>query len=187
MLQLSLGFQALYLCIHSVNTLERAVDRKTDMRSVRVIRHANRVQLMEPQEDHNFLSPLSPWPFNFGYRCLWLDQCILTYGTFSRSLAHSSQVTLFIHTYVCVCVVGRTNNLYLTISWLKLLCDFHTTFEMWIVILNRRDYLEDITINGKIELHLDRRVLGIVGCIRLTWNRDQRWNVLNTLMKPSMP
>jgi len=30
------------------------------MRSVRVIRHANQVQYVEPQEDHNFHSPLSP-------------------------------------------------------------------------------------------------------------------------------
>ena len=60
MSQLSLGFQALYMCSHSVNTLERAVDWTTDMRSVRVIRHANQVQYVEPQEDHTFLSPLSP-------------------------------------------------------------------------------------------------------------------------------
>ena len=59
MSQLSLGFQALYMCSHSVNALERAVDG-TDMRSVRVIRHANQVQYVEPQEDHTFLSPLSP-------------------------------------------------------------------------------------------------------------------------------
>ena len=57
MSQLSLGFQALYMCSHSVNALERALDWTTDMRSVR---HANQVQYVEPQEDHNFLSPLSP-------------------------------------------------------------------------------------------------------------------------------
>ena len=60
MSQLSLGFQALYMCSHSVNTLHPAVDRTTDMRSVRLIRHANQVQYVEPQEDHTFLSPLSP-------------------------------------------------------------------------------------------------------------------------------
>ena len=59
MSQLSLGFQALYMCSHSLNTLQRAVDCRTDMRSVRVIRHANQVQYLEPQEDHTFLSPLS--------------------------------------------------------------------------------------------------------------------------------
>ena len=59
MSQLSLGFQALYMCSHSVNALERAVDRTMDMRSVRVIRHANQVQKVGPQEDHTFLSPLS--------------------------------------------------------------------------------------------------------------------------------
>ena len=58
--QLSLGFQALYMCSHSVNALERAVDCRTDMRSVRLIRHANQVQYVKPQEDHTFLSPLSP-------------------------------------------------------------------------------------------------------------------------------
>ena len=60
MSQLSLGFQALYMCSHSMNTLHPAVDWKTDMRSVRVIRHANQLQFVEPQEDHTFLSPLSP-------------------------------------------------------------------------------------------------------------------------------
>ena len=60
MSQLSLGFQALYTCSHSMDALERAVDCRTDMRSVRVIRHVNQVQYVEPQEDHTFLSPLSP-------------------------------------------------------------------------------------------------------------------------------
>jgi len=60
MSQLSLGFQALYMCSHSVNTLHPAVDSTTDMRSVWVIRHVNQVLYVEPQEDHTFLSPLSP-------------------------------------------------------------------------------------------------------------------------------
>jgi hypothetical protein len=60
MSQLSLGFQALYMCSHSMNAHERAVDWTTDMHSLRAIRHANQVQYVEPQEDHNFLSPLSP-------------------------------------------------------------------------------------------------------------------------------
>ena len=60
MSQLSLGFQALYMCSYSVNALEYAVDWTMGMRSVRVIRHANQVQYVEPQEDHTFLSPLSP-------------------------------------------------------------------------------------------------------------------------------
>ena len=42
------------------HALERSVDCMTDMRSVRVIRHANQVQYVEPQEDHTYLSPLSP-------------------------------------------------------------------------------------------------------------------------------
>ena len=60
MSQLSLGFQALYMFSHSMDALERAVDCRTDMRSVWVIRHMKQLQYVEPQEDHNFLSPLSP-------------------------------------------------------------------------------------------------------------------------------
>ena len=60
MSQLSLGFQELYMCSHSTDALERALDWRTDMRSVRVIRHANQLQYVELQEDHTFLSPLSP-------------------------------------------------------------------------------------------------------------------------------
>ena len=59
MSQLSLGFQAIYMCNHSVNAIGRALDWKTDMRSVRVTRHAKQVQYVEQQEDHTFLSPLS--------------------------------------------------------------------------------------------------------------------------------
>jgi len=54
MSQLSLGFQALYMCSHSMDTIERAVDWTTDMRSVRIIRHVNQVQYVEPQEDTQF-------------------------------------------------------------------------------------------------------------------------------------
>ena len=60
MSQLSLGLRELYMCIHSMNTLHPAVDWTTDMCSVRVTRHANQVQYVEQQEDHTFLSPLSP-------------------------------------------------------------------------------------------------------------------------------
>jgi hypothetical protein len=38
---------------------------------------------------------------------------------------------------------------------------------MWIVILKRRDYLEDIVINGRIDMHLEEIVLGCVNCILL--------------------
>jgi hypothetical protein len=58
---------------------------------------------------------------------------------------------------------------------------------MWIVIQKRRDYLEDIAINGRIEMHLERRVLGHVDCIHLALSRDQRWDVVITLFQPSMP
>ena len=60
MSQLSLGFQELYMCSHSMDALELAVDWRTDMPSVRVIHHVNQVQYVEQQEDHTFLSPLSP-------------------------------------------------------------------------------------------------------------------------------
>ena len=60
MSQLSLGFQALYMCSRNVNAIDSALDWTTDMRSVRVILHAKQIQYMEPQEDHTFLLSLSP-------------------------------------------------------------------------------------------------------------------------------
>ena len=42
MSQLYLGFQALYMCSHSVDALERSVDCRTDMRSARGTRRLNR-------------------------------------------------------------------------------------------------------------------------------------------------
>ena len=56
MSQLSLGFQALYMCSHSMDALERAADCRTGMRSVRVISHSNQVQYVEPQEDATVFS-----------------------------------------------------------------------------------------------------------------------------------
>ena len=53
--------------------------------------------------------------------------------------------------------------------------------------MKRRDYFEDIAINGGIEMRLERIVLGCVDCIHIALSRDQRWDVLNPLMKPSMP
>ena len=47
MSQLSLGFEALYMCSHSMDAIERAVDCRTDMRSVRVKRYANQLQYVE--------------------------------------------------------------------------------------------------------------------------------------------
>jgi len=52
---------------------------------------------------------------------------------------------------------------------------------MWIVILNRKDYLENITVNGKIEIYLKKIYLEMVGCILLAVSRDQRLDVLNAL------
>jgi hypothetical protein len=58
---------------------------------------------------------------------------------------------------------------------------------MWVVMLKRRDYLEDIAINGRIEMHLERIVLGYMDCVHLGLSRDQRWVVVITLFNPSMP
>jgi hypothetical protein len=38
-----------------------------------------------------------------------------------------------------------------------------------------RDYLEDIAINGRIEMHFEGIVLGSVDCIHLALSRDQNW------------
>jgi hypothetical protein len=58
---------------------------------------------------------------------------------------------------------------------------------MWIVILKRRENLEDITINGRIEMHLERTVRECVDCTHLPLSGDKKLDVLNTLIKPSMP
>lgn len=84
-------------------------------------------------------------------------------------------------------MVGLNNNLHLTISCLELPYGFHTPFEMSILILKRGDYFQDIAINGRNDMHLERRVLGCMDCIHIALSRDQRWDVLNPLIKPSMP
>ena len=71
-------------------------------------------------------------------------------------------------------------------SCFQLPCGFHIPFEMWIVILKRRDYLEDTTINGRIEMHLEGIVLGCVDCTVLALSRQRRCNVQKTLNKPHM-
>jgi len=58
---------------------------------------------------------------------------------------------------------------------------------MWLVIPKGRDCLEDTAINGMIEMHVEGILLGCVDCIRLALSMDPRWDVLNTLVKPSMP
>jgi len=45
---------------------------------------------------------------------------------------------------------------------------------MWIVILKRRDCLEDIAINVQIEMYLERIVLGCFGCIRIALSRPKK-------------
>jgi len=65
-----------------------------------VLRHANQVQYVEPQEDHTFLVPLYLLRFNFGNRCFGLYRYNLTYGKPSRSLAHSFWDTLCIYIYI---------------------------------------------------------------------------------------
>jgi hypothetical protein len=58
---------------------------------------------------------------------------------------------------------------------------------MWIVVLKRRDYLEDIAINGRIDMHLKGIVVGYVGCTLLALSRYKRWDVQKTLNKLHMP
>jgi len=84
-------------------------------------------------------------------------------------------------------VVGLNNNLLLTISCSELPYGFHTPFEMSIVILKRGDYFQEIAINGRNDMHLERSVLGCMDCILIVLSRDQRWDVLNPLIEPSMP
>src|SRR5215469_15676783 len=55
------------------------------------------VQYVDTTEAHTFLWPLSPKPFNFGYRCFGVFRYSLTQGTPSRSLVRSSCYTLYIH------------------------------------------------------------------------------------------
>jgi hypothetical protein len=45
---------------------------------------------------------------------------------------------------------------------------------MWAVILKRTDYLEDIVINGRIEMHFEGIVLGCVDCTLLALSRYER-------------
>ena len=79
------------------------------------------------------------------------------------------------------------NILNATISCLELPCGFHTPFDIWIVMLKGRDDFQYIALNVQIEMHLERMVLGCVYCILIALSRDQRWDVLNILMKRSMP
>ena len=87
---------------------------------------------------------------------------------------------------MCCLLVDLNNNLHLTISCLELPYGFHTPFEMSVLILKRR-YFQHIAINGRIGMHIERRILGCMDCIRIALSRDQRWDVLNPLIKPSMP
>jgi hypothetical protein len=57
---------------------------------------------------------------------------------------------------------------------------------MWIVILKRRDYLEDIAISGRIEMHFGGIFLGCVDCTYLALSRYKRWDVQKTLNKLCM-
>jgi hypothetical protein len=57
---------------------------------------------------------------------------------------------------------------------------------MWVVILKRRGYLEDIAINGRIEMHLERTILGSVISIHLALSRDEGWDIVITILKSSI-
>jgi hypothetical protein len=58
---------------------------------------------------------------------------------------------------------------------------------MWIVLLKRRDCLEEIAINGRIEIHLEGIFLGCVDCTYLALSRYKGWDVQKTLNKLCMP
>jgi hypothetical protein len=58
---------------------------------------------------------------------------------------------------------------------------------MWTLILKRRDFLENIAINGRIDMHLDGIVLGFVDCSVLALSGYKIWDVQKTLNKPRMP
>ena len=62
------------------------------------------IQCVDPQENHTFLWPLSPYPFHIGLRCFGLYRYSLASGTPSRSLAHSFWDTLYIYIYVHICM-----------------------------------------------------------------------------------
>jgi len=57
---------------------------------------------------------------------------------------------------------------------------------MWIVILKKRGYFEDIAIKGRMEIHLEGIVVGYVHCILLALRRYKRLDVLNTQNKPNI-
>jgi len=57
---------------------------------------------------------------------------------------------------------------------------------MWILILKRRDYFENIAIEGRIEMHLEGIGVGCVACILLALRRYKILDVLNTQNKPNM-
>jgi len=58
---------------------------------------------------------------------------------------------------------------------------------MWVVILKRGDYFEDIAIKGRMEMELEGIVVGCVDCIVLVLRRYKRLDVLNTQNKRNMP
>jgi hypothetical protein len=53
--------------------------------------------------------------------------------------------------------------------------------------MKRKNYLVVIAINGRIQMHLERRVLGRADCIHLSLSKDQGWGVVITIFKISMP
>ena len=72
---------------------------------------------------------------------------------------------------MCCVLFGLKNKLYLIASCFELPCAFNIHFEMWIVILKKRDYFEDIAIKGRMETHHEGIVVGCVDCILLAVSR----------------
>ena len=72
---------------------------------------------------------------------------------------------------MCCVLFGLKNKLHLITSCFELPCGFHIHFEMWIVILKKRDYFEDIAIKGRMETHHEGIVVECVDCILLAVSR----------------
>jgi len=57
-----------------------------------------------------------------------------------------------VYIYICCALVVLKNKIHLITFCFELPCAFHTHYEMWIVILKKRDYFEDIAIKGRMEM-----------------------------------
>jgi len=144
------------------------------------------VQCVDQQEDHTFLWPLSPSPFNFGHRCFGLYRYTLTKGTPSRSVAHSSWDTLYTddRDFQYLSLSLGTLNL---VCDLKTLCSFiasgpyapeHCTHFAWIVLdshaISHVNAVSEILINNfsTWDTHICVRATAWTQPILQCWSRS---------------